>query len=126
MATVISRDDLREGDGSASFQGSAHDAGNVSFIWIEAYPGEGPRLHRHPYPETFIVLEGSATFTVGDEQIVAKAGDIVVGPANVPHRFVCNGPGILRQIDIHAAASFTTEWLEDSPHRPGGLSRHPS
>jgi mannose-6-phosphate isomerase-like protein (cupin superfamily) len=113
MATILSRADLVDDGASASFQGALHDAGDVSFIWVEAQPGEGPRLHRHPYVETFILLEGTATFTVGDETVVANPGDIVVGPANVPHRFVNTGTGILRQIDIHDAARFSTEWLED-------------
>jgi mannose-6-phosphate isomerase-like protein (cupin superfamily) len=113
MATILKRADLIDDGASASFVGSAHDAGNISFIWVEVGPGDGPRLHRHPYPETFIILEGTATFTVGDEEIEAHPGDIVVGPANVPHRFVNSGSGVLRQIDIHAAARFSTEWLED-------------
>jgi mannose-6-phosphate isomerase-like protein (cupin superfamily) len=113
MAIILHRADLVDDGASASFQGALHDAGNVSFIWVEAQPGEGPRLHRHPYPETFVILEGTAIFTVGGEVVEARAGDIVIGPANVPHRFVNTGQGILRQIDIHAAADFTTEWLED-------------
>lgn len=112
MATVIPRADLVDAGASAEFRGLHHGAGDVSFIWVEAQPGEGPRLHRHPYAETFIVLEGEVTFTVGGEQVVARTGDIVVGPANVPHRFVNSGTGILRQIDIHAAADFSTAWLE--------------
>jgi mannose-6-phosphate isomerase-like protein (cupin superfamily) len=110
---VLKRTDLIDDGDSASFVGALHNAGNVSFIWVEVGPGEGPRLHRHPYAETFIVLEGTATYRVGDEVIQATAGDIVVGPANVPHAFTNTGSGILRQIDIHAAADFTTEWLEN-------------
>lgn len=115
MPTVVTRDDLRGAGASASFRASLHGAGNASFIWVEAQPGDGPRLHTHPYPETFIILEGSAVFTVGNETLEAHAGDIVVGPANVPHRFVNPGPGVLRQIDIHPADDFTTHWLEDDP-----------
>jgi mannose-6-phosphate isomerase-like protein (cupin superfamily) len=113
MAMVLKRTDLIDDGASASFVGALHDAGTVSFIWVEAQPGEGPRLHRHLYAETFIVLEGTATYRVGDEVVEASAGDIVVGPANVPHAFTNTGSGILRQIDIHDAADFTTEWLED-------------
>ncbi len=49
---------------------------------------------------------------MGDETVVSGTGDTVVGPANIPHRFVNNGPGVLRQIDIHATGNILTEWLE--------------
>ena len=75
-------------------------------------PGGGPRLHRHPYPETFIVRKGSALFTVGDEQILASAGQMIVVPANTPHKFTNPGPGPLETTDIHENGTFVTEWLE--------------
>jgi len=103
MATVVSRQTLIDTEGDLTFRGQRYGAANVSYILVEAGPGDGPRLHRHTYDEVFIVLEGSVTFTVGDT---------VVGPANVPHRFVNNGPGVLRQIDIHATGNILTEWLE--------------
>jgi mannose-6-phosphate isomerase-like protein (cupin superfamily) len=58
-------------------------------------------LHTHPYEEVFVTLEGEATFTVGDETIEVSAGQIVVAPAGVPHKFVNSGTGPLRQVDIH-------------------------
>lgn len=63
--------------------------------------GEGPRLHVHPYDETFIVVEGNARFFVGNETLDAGAGQVVLGPAGVPHRFENIGPGRLQTIDIH-------------------------
>ena len=74
--------------------------------------GGGPKLHRHPYPEVFIVREGRALFTIGDETIEAKAGQILVAPANVPHKFSNLGPGRLESTDAHVAGAFATEWLE--------------
>ena len=112
MATVIHRRDLPGGASSREFQGHLAGDSSLSFIWIESNPGDGPRLHRHPYEEIFVVIEGSATFYLGDEKVQVTTGDIVIGPANVPHRFVNNGPGALRQIDIHASDHFVTEWLE--------------
>jgi mannose-6-phosphate isomerase-like protein (cupin superfamily) len=41
-----------------------------------------------------------------------RAGEIVVAPAGVPHRFVNSGAGRLRQVDIHVHPRFETEWLE--------------
>jgi mannose-6-phosphate isomerase-like protein (cupin superfamily) len=64
-------------------------------------PGEGPRLHVHPYDETFVIVAGRARFFVGDEVIEAGAGEAVLGPAGVPHRFENVGPGRLQTIDIH-------------------------
>jgi mannose-6-phosphate isomerase-like protein (cupin superfamily) len=57
------------------------------------------------------VLEGEATFTLGADQRVARAGEVVVAPAGVAHRFVNTGQERLRQVDIHEHARFETEWL---------------
>jgi mannose-6-phosphate isomerase-like protein (cupin superfamily) len=84
----------------------------VSVIVVDAAPGEGPRLHRHAYREVFVVLEGEATFTLGDEQRVVRAGETAVAPAGVAHGFVNSGQGRLRQVDIHESPRFETEWLE--------------
>ncbi|KKB12905.1 cupin [Devosia geojensis] len=97
---------------SGEWQGAAHGSGvSVIFVTYDK-PGGGPRLHTHPYSETFIVRRGRALFTLGDEEIEAAAGQIVVAPANVPHKFTNLGPGVLEQIDIHANPTFVTEWLE--------------
>jgi quercetin dioxygenase-like cupin family protein len=83
----------------------------VSVIVVDAAPGDGPALHRHRYREVFVVLEGEATLTLGDEEHVLHAGETAVAPAGVPHRFVNSGSGRLRQVDIHEHARFETEWL---------------
>ena len=71
-------------------------------------PGMGPRLHVHPYDETFIVIEGRARFFVGDTVLDASAGEVVFGPAGVPHKFENLGPGRLQTIDIH----HSPEWIQ--------------
>ena len=111
-ARVLGKADLARSETAYEFQGHHHDAG-VSFIAIDAPPGSGPKLHRHPYEEVFVVQEGSATFTAGEEVIEASAGQVVVVPAGVAHKFVNTGAGRLRQIDIHPSERFVTEWLED-------------
>jgi mannose-6-phosphate isomerase-like protein (cupin superfamily) len=110
-ARVIDLSDPARGDDKDEFQG-LHLGANVSFIVVDAPPGGGPRLHRHPYEEVFVVQEGTATFTAGDEKIEARGGQVVVVPAGVPHKFVNSGTGRLRQVDIHASDRFLTEWLE--------------
>jgi quercetin dioxygenase-like cupin family protein len=84
---------------------------NVSVIAVDLAPGEGPALHRHTYPEVFVVLEGQATFTLGGEDRVVHGGEVLVAPAGVAHRFVNSGSDRLRQVDIHESPRFDTEWL---------------
>lgn len=74
--------------------------------------GAGPRLHVHPYDETFVVVEGRARFVVGETAIEAGAGEIVFGPAGVPHKFENLGPGRLQTIDIHHSPRWIQTDLE--------------
>jgi mannose-6-phosphate isomerase-like protein (cupin superfamily) len=45
--------------------------------------------------------------------MVVRGGQIVVGPANVPHGFTNAGTEPLRLTAIHGAADFDTEWLAE-------------
>lgn len=111
MGKVIPLSDLRTSPIAHEFEGFAFGS-EVSFIIVDSQPGAGPALHRHPYSETFLVIEGNVLFQVGDQQIRASGGSVVVVPANVPHRFENLGPGRLFQIDIHGSERFETEWLD--------------
>jgi mannose-6-phosphate isomerase-like protein (cupin superfamily) len=112
-AMLLNKDDLERDGNTYEFQGYLHGNTHLSFIWVDLPPGGGPWLHKHPYEEVFIVLEGRATFTVGSTVLEATAGQILVAPADTPHKFINSGEGPLRQIDIHANERFITEWLED-------------
>ncbi len=101
MTHIIDRDELPHGGTARRFEGYLYGGANVSFFLTDAPPGTGPGLHTHPYEEVFVTLEGEATFTVGDDTIEVSAGQIVVAPAGVPHKFVNSGSGQLRQVDIH-------------------------
>lgn len=75
--------------------------------------GRGPRWHIHPYDELFILREGRALFTIGDEKIEATAGDILLGPRNIPHKYHNLGPGLLETTDIHISPRWIQTNLED-------------
>ena len=75
-------------------------------------PGAGPRLHVHPYDETFIIIEGRARFFIGETTIDAAAGEVLLGPAGVPHRFENLGPGRLQTVDIHHSPRWIQTDLE--------------
>lgn len=72
--------------------------------------GDGPALHRHPYSETFVVRVGRVAFSDDVRTWEAEAGQIVVVPADTPHRFVGLTEHV-EMIDIHASPTFITEWL---------------
>jgi mannose-6-phosphate isomerase-like protein (cupin superfamily) len=109
--TVLELDDLEHTEHAHEFVGAEHGDVPFSVILVHSRRGVGPRLHRHPYAEVFIVESGEATFQLGDETVVVPGGHIVVGPPNVPHGFTNTGSGQLRLIAIHGAVEFTTEWL---------------
>jgi mannose-6-phosphate isomerase-like protein (cupin superfamily) len=98
---------------SREFTGDELGAG-VSLILVDTPPGRGPSLHRHRYEEVFVLRAGEVTFTVGDEERVARAGDIVVVPPDTPHAFVNTGGTPLEMVAIHVSPRFATEWLDQS------------
>ena len=67
-AHVISLTDLAPEEDTGEFQGHRYEVG-ISFIVVIAPPGGGPKLHRHPGEEVFVVQEGHATFTAGEKTI---------------------------------------------------------
>jgi mannose-6-phosphate isomerase-like protein (cupin superfamily) len=112
VAGVLSFTELPLDGGSREFEGYLHGHVGVTFILVEALPRRGPGPHKHPYEEVFVVQEGPAIFTVGEETVEAEGGQVLVVPAGAPHGFVNSGDGPLRQIDIHVSDRFVTEWLD--------------
>ena len=98
------------------FEGGAFGS-DVTVLFHVSEAGGGAKLHVHPYDEVFIVREGRVRYTVGDETIDAEAGDIVIGPANVPHKFVNLGPGRLETTDIHLSDRWIQTNLDDPDER---------
>jgi len=108
---IIPLDDLDHTEHSHELVGADH--GDVPFclILVHSAPGVGPKLHRHPYAEVFVVEEGEATFRIGTDTVVVAAGHVVVSPAGEAHGFTNTGSGTLRLVAIHGAPRFSTEWL---------------
>ncbi len=111
--TILNRDTLPCDGNTYEFEGSRYQDTEVSFIWVDMPPGGTVRLHKHPYKEIFIIQEGAATYTVGSATLEAHAGQIIIVPAGVPHKFMNAGDRQLRQVDIHVSRQFITHWLED-------------
>ena len=95
----------------ANIKGADHGA-SISLILDESEPGQGPRLHRHPYDETWVVVEGTVTFQVGEDPLRAETGDVVIVPAGAPHKFTNAGQEPVNLVCIHASPTVIGEWLE--------------
>jgi mannose-6-phosphate isomerase-like protein (cupin superfamily) len=115
---ILHRDELPCERNSYLFQGYQYGGTNVTFLWLDMPPGAGPQLHKHPYEEVFVVLEGQVTFTINSTTLEAMAGHIVIVPQGVPHKFINSGDRLLKQIDIHLSPRFIIENLEETPPRP--------
>jgi mannose-6-phosphate isomerase-like protein (cupin superfamily) len=102
----------RSPKGTVAFEGKPYGSGVSLFLIDYHQPGEGPVVHRHPYPETWIVRNGNARFTVDGEDVEAGSGDIVVVHAETPHKFKNMGPDRLDVICIHSSPQFIQEDLE--------------
>ncbi len=113
MKYVINREELEPSDvRSYVFEGYRYGATSVSLHLTDLAPGQGPPLHRHPYEEVFVIYEGQATYTVGDTTLEARAGQVVLVPAGMPHKFINSGEGPLRQTSVHPTSHMIEEQLE--------------
>lgn len=104
--------DLRIGETGRIFEGYKFGDVNISMFITDATPGSGPELHFHPYEEVFVIIEGTATFTIANQTVVANSGDILLAPANTPHKFVNSGEGQLSTINIHPNERIIQEAVE--------------
>lgn len=101
--------DLRPGETGYIFEGFDFGDVNLSFFITDAPPGSGPELHIHPYEEVFVILKGQATFMIGDQTILASNGEILLAPANTPHKFFNSGSDQLSTINIHPSGQIKQE-----------------
>lgn len=93
------------------FEGADHGT-DISFFSVDNEPGQGPALHVHPYPETWIVKSGRARIVAGEEEFEVGPNDIAVVPGGVPHKFTNLGPDRLVIFCVHAAGTMVQTDLE--------------
>jgi mannose-6-phosphate isomerase-like protein (cupin superfamily) len=113
MNSIIQFSELQKSTIGWEFEGYKFEDTGITFIIVDAAPGDGVKLHSHPYAEIFIVQQGTGLFTIGGKTIEATGNQILIVPANVPHKFINTGSRQLLQVDIHLNPKFITQWLED-------------
>jgi quercetin dioxygenase-like cupin family protein len=118
MHHILRREDQKKGRIAAvEFEGETYGA-SLSFFIGDLSPGNGPGLHKHPYPETCIVRAGRVAMMVDGQEVIGNAGDIIVIAAETPHSFKAIGEERLEAICIHASDRFIIEWIDETTTNP--------
>jgi quercetin dioxygenase-like cupin family protein len=66
-------------------------------------PGQSQHLHDHPDQDKFYqVLAGEGLFTVGEQQQVCGAGELILAPAGILHGVENQGDGLLTFLTVIA------------------------
>jgi mannose-6-phosphate isomerase-like protein (cupin superfamily) len=113
MNNIITREQLTRNGNAYLFQGEEYGGVPISFFLVYSAPGRGVSLHMHPYEEIFVVEKGQVALTIGDTTQEVHGGEIVVAPANTPHKFKNTGEEPLHMINIHPGKQVITQWLEE-------------
>src|SRR5262249_52747518 len=112
LMEIVSTGQWQPGDASgAEIEGYKHGA-QVTVLLEHMPQGRGPRLHSHPYGETWVVVEGRVAFSNGTETRKATAGDVVYVAPDEPHKFTALSEGRIKMVCIHQSERFVTNWLE--------------
>jgi mannose-6-phosphate isomerase-like protein (cupin superfamily) len=88
------------GEFGHAMEGAQYGFESLSFIITETQPGGGPPLHVHECEEAHVLLEGKATYMIGDQRFTVEGPYVVKIPAGVPHTFVNAGTQPLRLIGL--------------------------
>jgi quercetin dioxygenase-like cupin family protein len=109
---VASAESFRLSPTTLKFEGEAAGMPG-SFFSVDYPPGRRVGLHTHPYPELFLVQDGTAEFRGGDERRIVEGGSVVVVPAETPHGFANAGDTRLRVVSFHPSPTVIQTDLED-------------
>jgi mannose-6-phosphate isomerase-like protein (cupin superfamily) len=72
-------------------------------------------LHVHPYPETFVLLDGRGRWTAGDAVTELNPDQMLVVPADTPHGFRNVGEAPLLVVSVHASGTLEQTFLGIEP-----------
>lgn len=109
-------------------------AGTLAVIETLTFPQNGPPPHTHTNEdETFYILEGRFSFTIGEQTLEAGPGTLVRAPRGILHAYKNISALPARKLLMISPAGFENFFREigepakDSsappPHRPGTIPR---
>ncbi len=84
-------------------------AGALTTRVVVFEPGAS-NIHWHKIEEAMLVLEGEGMAVLGDQELDIRAGDTLLGPANVRHGFINTGT-----VPLKVAVAFPAVDVESFP-----------
>ncbi len=91
-----------------------HGLGPIVVTTSEHPPGEVVPVHKHRCGEIFVVTAGRGRFTVNDEIIIAKVGEMVAVSPETWHGFQADGGDELRLVSAFDGPAMDVVFPEDS------------
>jgi mannose-6-phosphate isomerase-like protein (cupin superfamily) len=83
--------------------------GEISVGVSDNPPGADAFVHRHSCGEVFVVYEGRGIYTVGDTEVIAGPGDMVVVAPGTWHSFRPAGEEPLRHVAVYDSGHIDIE-----------------
>lgn len=115
MADVIDLSELRLSPTAWLFEGGPRANVGISMFVVRTQPGRFVELHVHPYPETFLLLEGRGRWTAGDEVVELEPEQMISVPADTPHGFRNIGDGPMLVVSVHESPTLVQTFLGVDP-----------
>lgn len=87
--------DVRPGVTRRSFSGAG-----ATLAWGTLSPGHEPRPHTHPHEQIVYIVSGHGTFTVGEETVDVRQGDMLVVPPDMLHYAIAADDGPMVDLSV--------------------------
>lgn len=72
----------------------------MMMVFNSTLPGYSVPLHSHKHEQVGVVYSGRAKLRIGDEERIARKGDLYCIPAHTPHSDICLGDEPFIMLDI--------------------------
>ncbi|MDP2335050.1 MAG: cupin domain-containing protein [Bacteroidota bacterium] len=79
-----------------------YDKESAQVMHITLQPGEGLKPHKTPVDVFFVVLEGTPTITIGEEETVCEKDNLIESPANIVHNIRNVSESVVRILVVKA------------------------
>ena len=112
---ALDLEDIRLGPTTWLFEGGPRAGVGISMFIVRTRPGISVELHTHPYPETFLLLEGRGRWTAGEQVVELQPCQMLVVPPETPHGFRNVGPEPLLLVTVHESEAVEQTFLGREP-----------